>query len=210
MTDMRRSIALTLLLLLSTPLAAQVPIAAARQQATGNVSVIGCVTVVPGTFSSSSGDEGFAIEDQTGGIWISVEKRPPLKMNQCVRVTGSLGLSNGKLQIVPSSIGPEPRPLIRTGQVGAATLGSIITVEGTITKSQTDDQYGWKLWINDGSGDAQIFLNKGTKIDPHAAYLQVGRRIRVTGFGNVYQDDTMTDPAYEVDPRSRRDIVPLR
>lgn len=200
---------LLLALILTTPAFAQTPIAAARQQAQGStVTVMGLVTVRPGDFSSSSGDEGFAIQDQTGGIWISVPNRLPLRVGQRVRVQGTLGTSNGKLQIVPAM--PEGVEALRgdqlrisTGQVGAATLGYIVTIEGAIVRSESDDQYGWKLWIDDGSGEAQVYLNKGTHIDPRAPYLQVGKRIRVTGFGNVY------DTTYEVDLRSRRDIIPV-
>ncbi|HEY0144136.1 MAG TPA: DNA-binding protein [Thermoanaerobaculia bacterium] len=195
---------LLLALLFATPLSAQLPIAVARQQPVQTiVTVIGEVTVAPGTFSSSA-DEGFAIQDQTGGIWISTKTRASVRMGQIVRVTGAVGANAKKVQIDPSDIRPERGLRIATGQVGAATAGFIITVEGTITRSTTDDAYGWKIWINDGSGEAQIFLNKGTRIDPHAAYLQPGRRIRVTGFSSQYEDD------YEVDPRSRRDVVALR
>jgi DNA/RNA endonuclease YhcR with UshA esterase domain len=48
-----------------------------------------------------------------------------------------------------------------------------------------------------------IFLNTSTDINPHASYLKAGRRLRATGFGNQY------DTTYEVDPRSRRDLVAL-
>lgn len=209
---MRTTILLALLLTarLSAQTPALIPIAAARQQAQGStVTVMGLVTVRPGDFSSSSGDEGFAIQDQTGGIWVSVEGRLPLRVGQRVRVQGALGVSNGKLQIVPVMPGgveglPGEQLRVATGQVGAATLGFIVTIEGAIVRSESDDQYGWKIWIDDGSGEAQVYLNKGTRIDPRAPYLQIGKRIRVTGFGNIY------DTTYEVDPRSRRDIVPLR
>lgn len=184
-----------------------IPIAAARQQPQGTtVTVVGLVTVPSGDFASSSGDEGFAVLDQTAGIWISVAKNPGLHRGQRVEVTGPLATSNARLQINATSVKPLPGSLllVTTGQVGAATLGDIITVEGTITQEpQKDDTYGYKMFIDDGSGAAQIYLNRTTDIDPHAAYLKKGKRLRVTGFGNQYNS------AYEVDPRDRRDLVPL-
>lgn len=155
------------------------------------VTVLGLVTVPSGAFSSSSDDQGFAIQDQTGGIWISVKKNPRLRLGQRVRVTGTLGTSAGKLQLVPTSnSGVEPLPgtqlRVATGQVGAATLGFVITIEGTVTDQGVveDKPYGYKVFLDDGSGIAQVYLNRTTDIDPHAPHFKPGRKLRVTGFGN--------------------------
>lgn len=187
-----------------------IPIAAARAQASGNVSVMGLVTVPSGDFRSSSEDNGFAVQDQTGGIWVSVKKNPDLKLGQRVLITGLLGISAGKLQIVPADPNgiqslPDKNLRVATGQVGKYTLGFIVTIEGTITDQGVvaDPPYGWKLWLDDGSGAAQVYLNASTNIDPNAPYFKAGRALRVTGFGNQY------DTAYEVDPRSKSDVVPL-
>jgi hypothetical protein len=188
-------------------LAALIPIAAARQQPVNStVTVMGLVTVPSGDFRSSSADEGFAIQDQTGGIWVTVPKNPHYRLGERIRVTGTLTTSESKLQITPTAFErlAGSQLLVATGQVGPATLGYLITVEGEITQPvEKDAEYGWKVFINDGSGEAQIYLNKSTDIDAHAPYLKAGRRIRVTGFGNQY------GTAYEVDPRFQRDIVPL-
>lgn len=187
-----------------------VPVAVARQQAQGtSVTVEGLVTVPSGDFRSSSSDEGFAVQDQTGGIWVSVNRNLRLRIGRRVRVSGTLGESEEKLQIVaaPSDIQQLPGQELRvaTGQVGAATLGFLITVEGTVTQPVQDDlPYGYKVFIDDGSGPAQIYLNASTNIDPRAPWFKPGRKIRVTGFGNQY------GTAYEVDPRSRRDVRPVR
>lgn len=215
---MRMSSKLSVLILLvalaTSPLRAAgpafVPIAAARQQAQGTVvTVEGVVTVPSGDFRSSSSDEGFAIQDQTGGIWVSLNQDLHLRIGQLVRVRGTLGESEEKLQIaaVPQDVQRLPRQELRvaTGQVGTATLGFLITVEGTVTQAVEDDlPYGYKVYIDDGSGPAQIYLNSSTNIDPRSPWFQKGRKIRVTGFGNQY------GTAYEVDPRSRRDIRPVR
>jgi DNA/RNA endonuclease YhcR with UshA esterase domain len=85
--------------------------------------------------------------------------------------------------------------------VTEATLGFLITVEGKVTQAvEKDLPYGYKLFIDDGSGAAQIYLNKSTDIDPKSPLFHVGSRIRVTGFGNQYNS------TYEVDPRSQRDL----
>ena len=184
-----------------------IPIAAARQGAAGDVvTVVGLVTVPSGRFKSSSADEGFAIHDQTGGIWISTTTDHRLREGRKVRVTGTLGVKAAKLQIVATDVQQLPGRDLRvaTGQVGAAILGHIVTVEGTITRTVDDQAYGYKLFLDDGSGEAQVFLNASTDIDPAAAHLQQGRTIRVTGFASRY------DTTFEIEPRSRRDIRAIR
>lgn len=169
--------------------------------------MLGSVTVPSGDFRSSSGDEGFAIQDQTGGIWVSVAKNPRLKLGQTVEVTGTLGTSNGKLQLVPAEasavIVRRTGLRIATGQVGTATLGYLVTIEGTVTSQGVveDLPYGYKVYLDDGSGPAQVYISTSTDIDPKARSLQPGKRLRVTGFGSQY------DTAYEVEPRSRRDLA---
>jgi DNA/RNA endonuclease YhcR with UshA esterase domain len=188
-----------------------IPIVTARVQAQGTtVAVMGLVTVPSGDFRSSSGDEGFAIQDQTAGIWISVKKNLKFKVGQRLLVSGTLGQNFGKLQIVPNSLAdvkalPGVKLGVATGQVGMATLGYLISVEGTITQDGVvaDLPYGYKVFLNDGSGVVQVYLNASTNIDPRAPYLKPGRQLRVTGFGSQY------NTTYEIEPRDRRDLEPI-
>src|SRR5688572_4519999 len=106
---MRRALLVSFCLLITVAVTAAgptyIPIAAARQQAQGaTVTVVGLVTVPSGDFKSSSSDEGFAIQDQTAGIWISVTKNLRLRLGQRVEVTGVLGTSESKLQLVPAQL----------------------------------------------------------------------------------------------------------
>jgi len=193
-------------LLSAQPTPAYIPIAEARQKAQGTVTVLGLVTVPSGDFHSSSSDEGFAVQDQTGGVWVGLQKSLGLQVGQLVEVTGTLGTSAGKLQITadPSAVKRLPGTGLRiaTGHVGTATLGYMITVEGKVTQAIAADlPYGYKVFIDDGTGAAQVYLNKSTDIDPQSPAFQVGSR--VTGFGNQYNS------VYEVDPRSRRDLQKL-
>lgn len=204
---MRRTALLAALFLIACAASAAaptyVPVAAARTIAAGEVvSVMGLVTVPSGRFRTSSDDEGFAIHDQTGGIWISTVTNRKLREGQRVLVTGTLGVKAAKIQIVAGDVQLLPGRDLRvaTGRVSAATLGHIITVEGRITRVVADAPYGHKVFLDDGSGETQVFLNASTDIDPNASHLQRGRSIRVTGFGNQYET------TYEVEPRSRRDI----
>jgi DNA/RNA endonuclease YhcR with UshA esterase domain len=207
-------LSLTVAALATTATPAYIPIAAARQQPyKTTVTVMGLVTVPSGAFSSSSEDEGFAVQDQTAGIWVSVKTDLKLRIGQRVQVTGVLDVSAGKLQIQPASAAgvqrlPGSELRVATGHVGPATLGYIVTIEGTITAQGVvpDDKYGSKVYLDDGSGVAMVYLNASTDINAHAPYLKPGRVLRVTGFGNQY--GTGSEATYEVDPRSRRDLTP--
>jgi hypothetical protein len=189
-----------------------ISIAEARALPLGTVvTVEGVVTVPPGAFKSSLLDEGFAIEDSSGGIYVRASTNPGLHLQRRVRVTGKLSDSNGLLTLVPSdagSIGPEGRRqvvrprLVKTGKVGEATEGLLLRVRGTITRAVTDDPpYGFRLFLNDGTGEVQAYVSSSTGISPSG--LQPGTRMEVTGFGGQYKDH------YEVNPRFPVDIRPL-
>src|SRR5262245_10419748 len=76
--------------------AAPISIAAARHLPLGTVvTVEGSVTVPSGVFASSFFDEGFAIQDSTAGIYISMADNLGLRFLQKARVTGTLMDSGG-------------------------------------------------------------------------------------------------------------------
>src|SRR5262245_15368178 len=68
-----------------------ISIAEARSLPLGTVVTIdGSVTVPSGAFSSSTFDQGFAIQDHTGGIYVSTADNLGFAPRQQVRVTGQL------------------------------------------------------------------------------------------------------------------------
>lgn len=188
------------------------PIRKVRADALGSeVTISGIVTVAPGTQSSSSGDQGFALQDQTAGIYVSLQNRINLKLGQKVSVTGILAKSNEKLQVVPASSAAvrllhEPSLVLKTGDLGSSTAGYIVTIEGKITEKGliADDPYGAYFFLDDGSGPGQVFLNASTNINSNAALFKAGARLRVTGFCNQFGSK------YEVEPRSKSDILAIR
>ena len=198
-----------LLFALATAKPAYIPILTARSTTTGTaVTVMGLVTVPSGRFRSSSEDEGFAIQDQTAGIWVSLQKNLHLHDGDRVLVTGTLANGAGKLQINadPANVKRLAGRALRvaTGQVKTTIAGYLIAVEGTVTQSpQRDKQYGWKMLLDDGTGPILVYLNRSTDIDPHSPSLKAGHRLHVTGFANQYEQNP------EVDPRSRRDLRAL-
>jgi hypothetical protein len=187
----------------------KISIAEARSLPLGTiVTVDGSLTVPSGAFSSSTFDQGFAIQDHTGGIYVSVADNLGLAPRQQARVTGQLADSFGLLVLIPSDSddikphghGPKVQPLpVATGAVGEATEGKLIKVRATITQPIVNDlPFGFILVVNDGSGPVNVFVNASTGIN--VSGLHQGQTIEVTGFSGQFADH------FEVDPRFQTDI----
>ena len=204
-----------ILLLMAAPVLAQTPItiAEARDLAVGSpVTVEGRVTVPSGLFSSAMFDEGFQIQDQTAGVYVSLATDLGLRLGQRVRVTGTTTEGFNLLMLSTDAAGVTTLPfastqIVATGHVNESTEGYLLTVEGAITQPLFSDlPYGYKVYIDDGSGEVQIFIHASLDFDPTTlAFLsQVGKTIRVTGSSAQFADE------YEITPRFRRDIRFIR
>jgi len=185
-------------------------IAGARQLPLGTVVTIhGSVSTPSGAFASSFFDAGFGLQDHTAGIYVSLQTNLGIAPRQNARVTGTLQDSFGLLILVPASpadvtllgVGPKIKPEeVATSAVGEATEGRIVQVKGRITQGPLNDlPFGYKLFVDDGSGAVQIFVNRDTGID--VSRVAVGQRVRVTGFSSQF------DTHYEIDPRHPSDLV---
>src|SRR5215510_721541 len=186
-----------------------ISIAEARSLPLGTVVTIdGVVTVPSGAFSSSTFDQGFAIQDQTGGIYVSTSDNLGFAPRQQVRVTGELAdtVLPGLLVLVnvtevkTHGSGPKVQPVpIATGDVGEGSEGSIVSITGTITQPIVNDlPFGFIIVVNDGSGDVNVFVCASTGVD--VSGLSQGQTIEVTGFSGQFADH------FEVDPRIQSDI----
>jgi len=186
-----------------------ISIAEARSLPLGTVVTIdGSVTVPSGAFSSSTFDQGFAIEDGTGGIYVSTTDNLGFAPRQQVRVTGTLAdtVLPGLLVLVDVTAtkahgsGPKVQALpVATGEVGEETEGSIVRITGTISQPIINDlPFGFIIVVNDGSGEVNVFVAASTGID--VSGLSPGQTIEVTGFSGQFADH------FEVDPRFQEDI----
>ena len=193
----------------ANPPAKVISISEARSLPLGTVVTIdGSVTVPSGAFSSSTFDQGFAIQDRTGGIYVSTPDNLGFAPRQQVRVTGTLAdtVLPGLLVLVDVTDvkahgrGPKVQPLpVATGDVGEATEGSLVRITATITQPIINDlPFGFIIFVNDGSGEVHIFVSASTGID--VSGLSPGQTIEVTGFSGQFAD------SFEVDPRFQSDI----
>jgi uncharacterized protein YdeI (BOF family) len=197
---------------LDSPNPKTISIAEARTLPLGTVvTVDGSVTVPSGAFSSSTFDQGFAIQDHTGGIYVSTPDNLGFAPRQQVRVTGTLADNVQPGLLVLTNVtdakahgsGPKVRPLpVATGAVGEATEGKLVRITGTITQPVfVDLPYGYIIFIDDGSGEVHSFVSASTGID--VSGLSPGQTVEVTGFSGQFADH------YEVDPRTQADIKVL-
>lgn len=191
------------------PAAKAISIAEARSLPLGTVVTIdGSLTVASGAFSSSTFDQGFAIQDHTGGIYVSTPDNLGLAPRQQVRVTGTLAdtVLPGLLVLVDVTDikahgrGPKVQALpVTTGAVGEATEGKLVRITGTITQPVINDlPYGFIIFLDDGTGEVHAFVCASTGID--VSGLSEGQTIEVTGFSGQFGS------SYEVDPRTQGDI----
>ncbi|MBI4934586.1 MAG: hypothetical protein HY828_11950 [Actinobacteria bacterium] len=186
-----------------------ISIAEARRLPLGTtVTVEGTVITPSGDFVSSYFDEGFAIQDRTAGIFVSMQTDIGVDPPRRVRVTGVLTDSSGLLVVVPAGPsdvnqrggGKPVQPLwVRTGSVDEATEGLLVQVVGVITQGPIDDMpFGHKFFIDDGSGAVTVYVNVPTGID--LTGFAAGQLVSVVGFSSQFTDH------YEVDVRSQADL----
>lgn len=221
MSSSRRCLAVLFLILASVGFAAPaeaaahrvVSIAQARTLPLGTVvTVDGVATTPSGAFESSFFDKGFGLQDRGAGIYVSVPVDLEIAPRARVRVTGTLRDSFGLLIIVPDEPaavvvhgrGPAVRPrLLATGAVDESSEGQLVRVIATITRPPASDlPYGFKFFVDDGSGELTIFVNTQTGID--LTGLDTGHSVSVTGFSSQF------DTHYEIDPRFQADIASCR
>jgi hypothetical protein len=190
-----------------------VSIAQARTLLPGTVVTVGGTATTPsGAFESSFFDKGFAIQDHSAGIYVSVPVDLDITPRTRVRVTGTLRDSFGLLILVPDDPaaiivhgkGPKIRPaLLPTGSVNETSEGRLVRVVGAITQApESDLPFGFKFFVDDGSGELTIFVNTQTNID--LSGLTLGQTVSVTGFSSQF------DTHYEIDPRFPTDIAVQR
>ena len=166
------------------------------------VRVTGIVTVQSGAFASSL-STGFAIQDRSAGIYVL---DTAFELGDRVRVTGRRGMEFDQQNIrlesaekLPGSGTVVPRP-VQTGRVGEAEEGYLIRAAGRIDRVEDDAPYGYKIFIDDGSGELQVFIDASTELIEDVTVWKPGDSIHVIGFAGRYED------THEMMPRIPSDM----
>ncbi len=173
------------------------------------VTVEGTISTPSDAFESSFFDKGFGLQQGNAGIFISLQTDLHVGILRRARVTGVLADSFGLLILVPANpsdvhlLGltlPVHPAWVQTAAVSEATEGRLVRVIGRVSQAPSSDlPYGYKLAVDDGSGEVQIFINTQTGINPFA--LSLNQLVAISGFSSQF------DTHYEIDPRFPADII---
>jgi len=185
-------------------------VAEARSLPAGTeVMVEGWVTVPPGVLSASA----FYIQDVTAGVRVYVQQgQPPdLMLGDLIRVTGKMGTFyqeveirvQGPEKIVRLGSGEPPSPTaIRTGQVGPAHEGMLVSLVGHVTGFSQST-----LDLDDGTGVARVVFREMTGVK--RPWVELGEVWQVVGVvGRVSSEDAKVS-SHRVFPRFTSDVSPL-
>jgi hypothetical protein len=127
-------------------------------------------------------------------------------LGELVKVTGIIDEINNLLVIQEATaskngIGKKITPInLKTGNVNESHEGMIIHTCGIIDSLVNDLPYGYKIYINDGSGPLNIFVNASTGLLSDTTQWKVLDSLSVVGFSAQYKT------AYENEPRMAKDI----
>lgn len=177
-----------------------ISISEARQAVSGTrLTTSGTVTAAPGQLSSTY----FYIEDGSSGIQVYSSKKlfPQLTIGDAVQVNGTASEAyrerrlkiDDKTSITRTGQGSIVPRLRKTGQINEDVEGRLIRLSGSVTKTS-----GNTFHINDGSGDARIYIKSETGIDKPE--MATGDSVTIVGIVSQYND------TYRVMPRLQSDV----
>lgn len=196
-------------------------------------TVEGEVSAASGTFNASYSDPGFQLHDGTGGIFVLTGSDLGLERGERVRVTGTTDCTSATLSLndtdvrraarkgpvvfAPRQIGELAMPPVIPGNPEvtpnwcdcpdpfSATEGDVITVRGiAVADLENDGVYGFKLFLDDGNGVAQIFIDADAGIPVgriRDRLLREGTDLCITGVVAQF-----AGVGFELLPRTRSDI----
>jgi len=158
----------------------------------------------------------FVLEDSSGRILLlawdqvydAIAERDSLHRGALVQVTGTVGIYEGQLQIVPA-VGRDVSVLAQTdtqsekrqtGLISTSDLGTWATIEGQLISLKPFSS-GLRVYVDDGSGELQVLLwqNVLDRVRGGAQALAAGGRVRVSGHIEEYQGALEIVPAVPVD-----------
>jgi uncharacterized protein YdeI (BOF family) len=173
------------------------------------VTLEGQVTVLPNVFD----DKQLYIQDASGGILVYLRSGewPPLSEGQWVRVNGRLDTLYGEKEIRLTRIddiktlqpaAPPPPRVIRTGDVGEPTEGTLIQLIAPAVGFRGRSV----VLLDDGSGEAVIVFRQSTGM--RRPYVEIGEPWTVVGIAGQDDDEAPFDTGYRVLPRRSADVMP--
>ena len=152
------------------------------------------------------------VQDDTAGV-NAFPVAGDFKIGDIVRITGTTSSYQGERQIAVDSIekvgegaAPAPKAITAAQLNDGSVLGSLVTLEGTVTSFQEENGLVQTIMVRDENGDVgRVFIDGYITTDQDVEGLEVGCAITATGLASY--DDTFDGPAPRIRIRDRADIV---
>lgn len=176
-----------------------VPLSDVRGEEEGTmITTEGIVSALPGVLGKGvSYLSGSGIQ-----LYFSKDEYPDLKVGDRIRVTGELSSIGGEARlklasasqivVVDTAEPPDPHP-VKTGEVDESMEGSLVVISGPVSSTSGDTFY-----VNDGSGEAKVFIKESTGIDKPR--MRKGMVVTITGIVSE------TSSGYRILPRVQEDV----
>ena len=152
------------------------------------------------------------VQDDTAGV-NAFPVAGDFKIGDIVRITGTTSSYQGERQIAVDSIekvgegaAPAPKAITAAQLNDGSVLGSLVTLEGTVTSFQEENGLVQTIMVRDENGDVgRVFIDGYITTDQDVEGLEVGCAITATGLASY--DNTFDGPAPRIRIRDRADIV---
>jgi hypothetical protein len=161
------------------------------------VTTSGIVGVEPGIL----GEQVFYLGGSGIRVYLSSLPETELLPGMEIELTGEIASYHNELQLKVAdasqirvlAVGQELIPhQVRTGEIGEDTEGCLVKVSGRVTRNE-----GEIFYIDDGSGEAKIYLKDSTDIEKPK--FEKGEELVVTGFVSQYDETFRILPRYQTD-----------
>ena len=152
------------------------------------------------------------VQDDTAGV-NAFPVAGDFKIGDIVRITGTTSSYQGERQIAVDSIekvgedaAPAPEAITAAQLNDGSVLGSLVTLEGTVTSFQEENGLVQTIMVRDENGDVgRVFIDGYITTDQDVEGLEVGCAITATGLASY--DNTFDGPAPRIRIRDRADVV---
>jgi RecJ-like exonuclease len=152
------------------------------------------------------GSKVFYIQDSSAGIQIyfSKEDFPQVKLGDEVSITGKVSEAQNEKKINVSEKadievkGQKGAPVpqeIRTGDLEEKHEGQLAQISGEIAKTS-----GNVFYVDDGSGQAKVYINKNTNIEKPK--MEKGDAVTIIGVASETSSGYRVLPRYQTDLKS--------
>lgn len=179
----------------------------------GSEAVITGVVIVESGLYDGFLTKGFAVSEDSGGLYIVTDEVASVSRGNSVTVTGkvedlhSMKVLHAKsIEVGANKKGHESNPIsLSPNQFDEFYVGKVATVEAQVIALKPDLPYGWRLELTDragGSARVEAVIASTSKIDPRGdSRFRKGANVTVTGFMVLFKNKVY------ILPRDGNDLV---